>query len=63
MTDKHWAVFALNDIKNALDTDRYDVATHHISDAISAILARDEQDHETGDHKVSRLHANLRHRL
>lgn len=46
MTEKHWAVFALRDIKDALDNDRYDVATCHINDAIAAILARDDQDHE-----------------
>ena len=44
MKDKHWAVFALRDIQNALDGDRYDVAVCHINDAVAAILARDEQD-------------------
>ena len=43
MSDKHWAVFALRDIQNALDQDRYDVASCHIGDAIAAILARDER--------------------
>ena len=44
MNEKHWAVFALRDIKNALDEKRYDVASCHIGDAIAAILARDAQD-------------------
>ena len=39
----HWAKYALEDIREALDADRYDVARHHISDAIAAIIARDEQ--------------------
>lgn len=47
MTDKHWAVFALRDIKAALNEQRYDVAACHISDAIDAILARDSQDTES----------------
>ncbi|WP_227268027.1 hypothetical protein [Roseobacter weihaiensis] len=29
-----------------MDDNRYDVASCHINDAIEAILARDEQDHE-----------------
>ena len=44
MKDKHWAVFALRDIKDALDAQRYDVACCHINDAIEALLARDAQD-------------------
>lgn len=47
MSDTHWAVFALRDIQNALDENRYDVASCHINDAIEAILARDAQDHES----------------
>ncbi|WP_299404561.1 hypothetical protein [uncultured Roseobacter sp.] len=43
MTDNHWAVFALRDIKKSLDRNRYDVACHHIDDAIHAIFARDAQ--------------------
>lgn len=57
MTDKHWAIFALRDIQNAIDTDRYDVATFHIEDAIAAIEARDAQDGPAAtsahDHKPS----------
>lgn len=44
MTDTHWAILALRDINSALDRKRYDVAAHHIDDAIFAILARDAQD-------------------
>ncbi|MEM9636714.1 MAG: hypothetical protein AAGA94_03650 [Pseudomonadota bacterium] len=44
MTDIHWAILALRDINCALDRKRYDVATHHIDDAIFAIMARDAQD-------------------
>ncbi|MEM1352766.1 MAG: hypothetical protein AAGF27_10500 [Pseudomonadota bacterium] len=44
MTDKHWAIFALNDIKNALDREKYESATYHISDAIEAILETDAGD-------------------
>ncbi|MGC3937136.1 hypothetical protein ACOTTU_04965 [Roseobacter sp. EG26] len=44
MTDVHWAVFALRDLNQALDQRRYDVASHHINDAIYAIIARDAQD-------------------
>ena len=46
MSEVHWAVFALKDLQIALDTNRYDVASHHIEDAIAAILARDDQDNE-----------------
>ncbi|MEM9576813.1 MAG: hypothetical protein AAF999_07340 [Pseudomonadota bacterium] len=63
MTDKHWAVFALKDIKNALDADRYDVASFHIDDAIAAIVARDDQD---GDTQIAESHKNqdcLRQRM
>ncbi|WP_299675124.1 hypothetical protein [uncultured Roseobacter sp.] len=44
MTDIHWAILALRDINCALDRTRYDVASHHIDDAIFAIMARDSQD-------------------
>ncbi|WP_299827394.1 hypothetical protein [uncultured Roseobacter sp.] len=44
MTDIHWAILALRDINCALDRKRYDVASHHIDDAIFAIMARDAQD-------------------
>ncbi|MEP2642745.1 hypothetical protein [Roseobacter sp.] len=44
MTDTHWAILALRDINAALDSARYDVASHHINDAIFAIIARDTQD-------------------
>ncbi len=44
MTDTHWAILALRDINCALDRTRYDVASHHIDDAIFAIVARDAQD-------------------
>ena len=44
MTGNHWAIFALRDIQNAMDKDRYEVASYHIEDAIEAILARDQQD-------------------
>lgn len=44
MTDTHWAILALRDINCALDRNRYDVASHHIDDAIFAIMARDNQD-------------------
>jgi hypothetical protein len=40
-TKVNWAVFALRDISNALDKTRYDVAAHHIEDAIEAIIAQD----------------------
>ncbi|MDW3222036.1 MAG: hypothetical protein R8G34_04000 [Paracoccaceae bacterium] len=43
MTNSHWAIFALRDIQNSLDTTRYDVANQHIEDAIHAIVARDAQ--------------------
>lgn len=43
MTNIHWAVFALRDIYKTLDTKRYDVAGHHINDAIHAIIAQDAQ--------------------
>jgi hypothetical protein len=41
MNDKHWAIFALRDIQNALDREKYDVAAYHIDDAINAIVAMD----------------------
>jgi hypothetical protein len=42
MNDLHWAVFALRDIQNALDDEKYEIAAHHIDDAINAILAVSE---------------------
>lgn len=50
MTDIHWAILALRDINDALDQCRYDVASHHIDDAIFAIMARDAQDGVGADH-------------
>ena len=46
MSELHWAVFALRDIRDSLDCERYDVAAHHIDDAIAALLARDEQSND-----------------
>lgn len=43
MSDKHWAIFALRDIQNALDCEKYDIAAHHIDDAIHAIIAIDDE--------------------
>ncbi len=63
MTDKHWAVFALKDIKNALDADRYDVASYHIDDAIAAIMARDEQDGATQSPEPPQNEDCLRQRI
>ena len=63
MTDQHWAVFALRDIKNALDKDRYDVATCHIEDAIAAILARDDQDFDGHDTMGTADRGQFRHRI
>lgn len=48
MQSTHWAIYALKDIQKSLDMVRYDVAGHHIDDAIHAIIARDAQnDHES----------------
>ncbi|MFK7743971.1 MAG: hypothetical protein AB8B47_02865 [Roseobacter sp.] len=44
MQDLHWAVFALRDIKSALNEEQYEIAAHHISDAIAAILSVEETD-------------------
>ena len=52
MTNIHWAILALRDINCALDRQRYDVASHHIDDAIFAIMARDAQD--TNKRKAAR---------
>lgn len=41
MTEKHWAIFALRDIQNALDGEKYEIASYHIKDAIEAILDTD----------------------
>lgn len=41
MTDLHWAIFALRDIKSALDCEKYEIAVFHIDDAINAIQALD----------------------
>ena len=46
MNDLHWAVFALRDIKNALDCEKYEIAAYHIDDAINAILAINEETSE-----------------
>ncbi len=46
LEDSHWAIYALKDIQSALCDARYDVARHHIADAIEAIVARDEQDED-----------------
>ena len=46
MPDLYWAIFALKDIRNTIDGDRYDVAVCHIDDTIAAISARDEQDQD-----------------
>jgi len=43
MSDNHWAIFALRDIQNALDRSKYNIAVHHIDDAIHAIIAIDEE--------------------
>jgi len=43
MNDNHWAIFALRDIQNALDRSKYDIAVHHIDDAIHAIIAIDQE--------------------
>lgn len=37
MTDNHWAIFALCDIRNALNSDEYEYAVEHIDQAISAM--------------------------
>ena len=42
MNDLHWAVFALRDIQNALEDEKYEIAAYHIDDAINAILAVSE---------------------
>ncbi len=63
MSDKHWAIFALRDIKNALDNDRYDVASCHIKDAIAAILARDEQDFDMKEAKRAMDRQTVRSRM
>lgn len=52
MANEHWAIFALKDIQNAIDGDRYDVAMFHIEDAIAAIMARDEQDGPVPTHLI-----------
>lgn len=49
MNDKHWAIFALRDIQSALDRDKYDIAAHHIDDAIHAIIAIDDEETENAD--------------
>ena len=58
MNDKHWAIFALRDIQNALDRSKYDIAVHHIDDAIHAIIAIDEETSNTeetgGSDRLSR---------
>lgn len=54
MTDNHWAVFALRDIKDALDEDHYTVASCHINDAIAAILASCDEEFDLQDHSLSK---------
>ena len=54
MTDIHWAILALRDINCALDRTRYDVASHHIDDAIFAIMARDAQDGHLRPRSISK---------
>ena len=51
MNDKHWAIFALRDIQNALDREKYDIAAYHIDDAIHAIIAMDEQSASDGQNE------------
>ncbi|MFK7764131.1 MAG: hypothetical protein AB8B62_12785 [Roseobacter sp.] len=63
MSDKHWAIFALRDIKNALDNDRYDVASCHIKDAIDAILSRDDQDFDMRETKQAVDRQTVRTRM
>lgn len=63
MSDKHWAIFALHDIRRALDSDRYDVACCHIKDAIDAILARDDQDFEMRETKQAVDRQTVRTRM
>lgn len=58
MTDTHWAILALRDIHCALDRKRYDVASHHINDAIFAIIARDAQDIARRGEKKSKSSAS-----
>ncbi|MFK7881956.1 hypothetical protein [Roseobacter sp.] len=59
MTSNHWAIFALRDIQTSLDTVRYDVAGHHIEDAIHAIIARDAQCDSICNGKTSVVHDSL----
>ncbi|MEM1074516.1 MAG: hypothetical protein AAF665_04905 [Pseudomonadota bacterium] len=59
MAENHWAIFALRDIKDALDRERYDVASYHIDDAIAAILSRDDQDGDSGFRSVSSIGSTL----
>jgi hypothetical protein len=49
MNDKHWAIFALRDIQNALDREKYDVAAYHIDDAINAIISMDDDGEDMPD--------------
>ena len=63
MSDQHWAIYALKDIRNALDDDRYDVAVCHIADAIDAILARDQQDFDVRADSRAHSGKTVRHRM
>ena len=63
MTEKNWAIFALRDIKSALDDDRYDVALCHINDAIAAIRARDDEDGAMDDRERLDGTARIRGRI
>ena len=51
MSEKQWAIFALRDIQNALDKNKYEIAVHHLDDAINAIIAIDEEAVESADTK------------
>ncbi|MEP3512446.1 MAG: hypothetical protein ABJN38_11865 [Lentilitoribacter sp.] len=63
MKSKHWAIFALNDIREALDEQEYEIASGHIEDAINAILVRDGQEIEARNRISKRRAKNLRTRL
>ncbi len=63
MNTKHWAIFALRDIQNALDREKYDVAAYHIDDAIHAIAAMDEQAEGEGETSEEAIEKNRARRL
>jgi len=54
MTTSNWVTAALRDIRKVMDDNRYDVAAHHIDDAISAIVARDSQGDDSCDDETFR---------